>query len=131
MSLTGRGNFISMMKRGFTLIEIIISLAILAIGIVGILSLFPVGFDSARRSIDIAQATLLAQQKLAEIRKDGFPATGATGPTPFTSDPYYSWTQVTTDVRANYLRRVDLTVGWNYRGRNYQETFTTYVARKN
>jgi type IV pilus assembly protein PilV len=116
------------MKKGFTLIEIVISMAILAIGLVGILSLFPVGFDSARRSMNLTQASLYAQEKLAEIKKDGFPDL-----TPINgefADPNYKWEQAVSDeVPAGYLRKVELTVKWNYKNNVHQEMFTTYVAK--
>lgn len=116
------------MKKGFTLIEIVISMAILAIGLVGILSLFPVGFDSARRSINLTQASLYAQEKFAEIKKDGFPAVETTSGT-FT-DTNYTWTEVVTDdTPADYLRKVVLTIKWNYKNKEHSQVFTTYVAR--
>lgn len=115
--------------RGFTLIEIIISLSILAVGLVGILSLFPIGFDSARRSVDSTQAAVFAHEKLEQLRSSGFPAVGTTNGT-FT-DPIYGWTQTVTDgTPAGYLRKVDLTVSWTYRNKSYQRTFTTYVAAR-
>ena len=116
------------MKKGFTLIEIVISMAILSIGLVGILSLFPVGFDSARRSIDLTQASLYAQEKLAEIKKDGFPAVEATSGT-FT-DTNYTWTaDITEEDPDEYLRKVVLTVKWNYKNKVHSGVFTTYVAK--
>lgn len=115
-------------KKGFTLIEIVISMAILAVGLVGILCLFPVGFDSARRSVNLTQAALDAQEKLAHIKKDGFPEVGTTNGT--FSDSNYSWeAAVTPEDPDGYLRKVTLTVTWRYKGREYKETFKTYIAK--
>lgn len=116
------------MKKGFTLIEIVISMAILAIGLVGILSLFPVGFDSARRSMNLTQASLYAQEKLAEIKTDGFPEVNTTKGD--FADPNYKWELVVSDeAPAGYLRKVELTVKWNYKNKPHQEVFTTYAAK--
>lgn len=116
------------MKKGFTLIEIVISMAILAIGLVGILSLFPVGFDSARRSMDFTQVALYAQEKLAEIKKDGFSVLQSTSGT-FT-DTNYSWIEdVTDDTPTGYLKKVVLTIKWNYKNKKHSQVFTTYVAK--
>lgn len=113
---------------GFTLIEIVISMAILAVGLVGILCLFPVGFDSARRSMNLTQAAFYAREKLAYVKKDGFPEVGTTNGT-FT-DSNYSWeTVVTPEAPDDYLRKVTLTVTWRYKGREYRQTFTTYIAK--
>ncbi len=61
-----------MTKTGFTLIEITIALLILAIGLVGILTLFPVGFDASGRAANIIEATLLAQELVEEAKRVGY-----------------------------------------------------------
>ena len=55
-------------QKGFTLIEIIASLAIIGLGLVGILSLFPVGIDASKRAGDLTNATVLGQSVLSQIR---------------------------------------------------------------
>ena len=115
--------------HGFTLIEIVISLAILAIGLVGILSLFPIGFDAARRSVNSTQVALYAHERLEQVKNTGFPAVGlTTGAFP---DINYQWSQNVSTVGASgTLRQVDLTISWQYRNRNFQQVFTTYVASR-
>jgi len=54
-------------KQAFTLLEIVVSLGILSIGILGIFSLIPTGVDQTSKSRDQAKAILLAQSKLQEI----------------------------------------------------------------
>ncbi len=54
-------------KKAFTLLEIVVSLGILSIGILGIFSLIPTGVDQTTKSRDQAKAILLAQSKLQEI----------------------------------------------------------------
>ena len=49
-------------KSAFTLIEVTIALLILAVGLVGILALFPVGFDASGRAANLTEATFLAQE---------------------------------------------------------------------
>lgn len=57
---------------GFTLIEITIALLILAVGLVGILALFPVGFDAAGRASNVTVATFKAQEIIEELKRDGY-----------------------------------------------------------
>lgn len=55
-------------QKGFTLIEIIASLAIIGLGLVGIMSLFPVGIDASKRAGDLTNATVLGQSVMNQIR---------------------------------------------------------------
>lgn len=55
-------------KEGYTLIEIVVSLAILSVSIVTILQLFSGGLRSIKISDDYLRATLLAQNKINELK---------------------------------------------------------------
>lgn len=113
--------------KGFTLIEIVISLAILAVGLLALLALFPVGFDAAKRSANMTQATFFAQQKIEEIKMMGFPVTAASGGF---SDSNYKWrVAVSNENPQGYLQKVTLTVAWTYKNRDYEEKFMTYVSK--
>jgi prepilin-type N-terminal cleavage/methylation domain-containing protein len=54
-------------KTAFTLIEIVVSLAILALGILAIFSLIPVGVQQTKKGHDQSKAIILAQSKMEEI----------------------------------------------------------------
>ncbi len=54
-------------RKAFTLLEIVVSLGILSLGILGIFSLIPTGVDQTSKNRDQAKAILLAQSKLQEI----------------------------------------------------------------
>ncbi len=64
--------FIKYNKSAFTLIEITIALLILAVGLVGILALFPVGFDASVRAANITKATFLAQELIEDLKREGY-----------------------------------------------------------
>jgi prepilin-type N-terminal cleavage/methylation domain-containing protein len=55
-------------QKGFTLIEVVAALAIIGLGLVGILSLFPVGIDASKRAGDLTHSTELARGVLNQIR---------------------------------------------------------------
>ena len=51
----------------FSLVEVALAMAILAVGMVGVLSLLPVGFDSARQVHNETVATLVARTAIGNI----------------------------------------------------------------
>ncbi len=57
-------------SNGFTLIEIIITIAVLAIAAVGVLSVFSVGIQGSPHPLLVAQATQLAQERMETIVGD-------------------------------------------------------------
>jgi len=115
--------------KGFTLIEIVISLGILLIGILAVLALFPVGFDSASRSADLTKATIFAQDKMEEIKRVGYGASGVSPTSGAFSDPRFNYvvTVSTAGLPAN-CQQVTLTVSWNYKQRTLNENFVTIIA---
>jgi type IV pilus modification protein PilV len=57
-------------QRGFSLVEVLVAMAVLIVGVIGILQLFPATLRASADSAARAQATLLAQAKVAELRRD-------------------------------------------------------------
>ena len=53
--------------KGFTLLEIMVSMAILGIGLVSVIGLFSSGLKTASLSNNYTLATMLARQKMEEI----------------------------------------------------------------
>lgn len=54
-------------SKGFTLLEVVVSLGILALGVLGIFSLIPTGVEQSQNVHEQSKAILLAQSKLEEI----------------------------------------------------------------
>jgi prepilin-type N-terminal cleavage/methylation domain-containing protein len=57
-------------RRAYSLLEVLISVAILLIGVLSIVNLFPMGLKAQNRANDISRAAMLAQLKAEEIRRD-------------------------------------------------------------
>ena len=126
-------------KKGFTLLEIIFALAVLVIGIVGVIALFPVGLRASKRGGDFTIATLLAQRQLNMIKRAGQAVYNPyDGDWPDYGEDYdesnYShftkwyalFSQPTIGITKLYT--VDLKVYWNDRGNERYEEFITYLA---
>ena len=70
MSLLNRQSRIENRKsalRGVTLIEIVISIFVLSVGVIGIISLFPSGYRLSQSAIDRSVATLASQDAIARV----------------------------------------------------------------
>lgn len=120
---------------GFTLIEITIALLILTVGLVGILALFPVGFDAAGRAGNITTATFLAQEKMEDLKREGYngatvaAALAVTQSRLFTDYPNYRWEVDTNQTGSNY-REVIVRVYWPAGQPNERNIeLRTYIAK--
>ena len=61
-----------MNNRGFTLIEVLVSTLLLAIGVLAMVRLFPTASIVNARADRISQATILAEDKIEQIRSMGY-----------------------------------------------------------
>ena len=57
-------------KRGFTILEAMIAVTILSVGILALIRVMPVGSKGSKISEQITVASMLAQAKIEELRKD-------------------------------------------------------------
>ncbi len=55
-------------RRGFTLIEVLVGIFLVAVGVVGLTQLFLLSVISGYRADQISRATFLAQQRIDELR---------------------------------------------------------------
>ncbi|MGO9062588.1 MAG: prepilin-type N-terminal cleavage/methylation domain-containing protein [Candidatus Binataceae bacterium] len=68
-----------MNRRGFTLIEVMVSLAVIAVALVGLLGLQHQTLQSVVRASEITKAALLAQELMTQAETGQFPPLGTTG----------------------------------------------------
>lgn len=126
-----------MYKRGFSLLELIIAIGVLAIGLVGILQIFPVGLRATYRSGMITKATFLAQNKMEEVNMADFDAIKDPLPKILLSgtEGDFDWEMNISEVELDGLessddvRKVTITVTWIERNRTISKDFVTYVTR--
>lgn len=95
---------------GFTLLEVLVAVAILAIAMVAILKANVQNLDALTESRETSTASLLAASKLAEVE-----AAGAANWNEFQGDfgedyPDYTWEVETTSTKVEGLMRVVVTV---------------------
>jgi len=103
---------------GFTLIEVIVALTIVAIAFVGLLGLHNRNIAMIARDQDLTRATLLARQFITEMEVvEQWPETGTTRGE-FANAPGFIWERDVEDTDIATVRRVHLRVIWDERQTN-------------
>ena len=124
-------------NKGFTLIEIIMAMAIMAVGIIGVVRLLPVGLRASKSSEIMSRAAFLAQEKLEELKLAGFDALTASEPAiPLEGEAGdYTWVAKVSGLTLEGLtnsedvRRLTSTVSWREKGRARSQEFVTYIGK--
>lgn len=57
-------------QAGFTLAEIVLAMLVVAVGVIGVFSLFPAGLQASRAAIDDSRTALLAEAILTDLRME-------------------------------------------------------------
>ncbi|MFH1625329.1 MAG: type II secretion system minor pseudopilin GspI [Pseudomonadota bacterium] len=97
---------------GFTLLEVMVTLAIVGIALVAILRSLAMSVDVSNESRNLSVATLLAKWKMAEIESQVFPDVGEGGGEFGDEYPGFRWETTTTETEVKELRKVAVTVLW-------------------
>jgi len=101
-------------REGFTLLEVLIAIVILSVGLLGMASLTVGILKGNKLSNDLSKATVLAQDKMEDIRRTGY--TGVTNeikaelPTP--DNEYKREVTVTADSPATNMKSISVKIYW-------------------
>ena len=126
-----------MNKRGFSLLELIIAIAVLAVGLVGVLQIFPIGLRASQRAGIMTKAAFLAQNKIEDIKLAGFDAITELPPKiPLSGkDGDFEWNIKIDDVNlegvenTSEMRKVTVILTWPERNTTRSKEFITYVTK--
>ena len=117
-------------NAGFTLLEVMIALAILALVGVAFLRAQAGSIRLVDESAQISMATLLAREKMAELESLGFPETGKTSGTGDEVFPRYRWEKVVSSTEVPALRKALVRVLWMEGTKERSLEFVAYFAQK-
>ena len=98
--------------QGFTLLEVLISLSIIAIVLITCLRAQNQSIRLYHLSRDMSIATILARQKMGEIELAGFPELGEEGGDFEDEFPEFSWQRSVSTTPFEEARRVALSIMW-------------------
>lgn len=111
--------------KGFTLLEVMVALAIIATSLVTLLGTHLLSLDLAQKHKDQTMAAMLARGKLEETMSDGFDSL-ASDSGPFESHPGYEWETDVEETESENLKKVTITIKYPPDGEFVLETL---VAR--
>jgi Tfp pilus assembly protein PilV len=110
-------------------------MAIMAVGIIGVVQLLPVGLRASKSAEMMSKAAFLAQEKMEELKLAGFEELSAPNPSvPLEGEKEdYTWTAEILEVSlggvisSEDIRSLNLTVSWEEKGKPRSQSFVTYI----
>ena len=114
--------------RGFTLLEVLISLAIIAIVLITCLRAQNQSIRLYHLSRDMTVATILARQKMGEIELAEFPELGGEEGDFEDKFPGFTWQKTVSMTPFEEARRVDLSVIWKEGIRERRVDVIAYIT---
>ena len=126
-----------MNNKGFSLLELIIAIAVLAVGLVGVLQIFPIGLRASQRAGMMTKAAFLAQNKIEDVKLAGFDAITELPPKiPLSGkDGDFEWNIKIDDVNlegienSSEMRKVTVILTWPERNTTRSKDLITYVTK--
>lgn len=117
--------------------ELIIAIAVLAIGLVGVLQIFPIGLRASQRAGMLTKASFLAQNKIEDVKLAGFDAIIELPPRiPMSGkDGDFEWAVKIDEASlegiesSGDMRKVTVTITWPERNTTRSKEFITYVTK--
>ena len=114
-------------QKGFTLVEILIAIFILAVGILGVIGVTTTVINGNSFSKRVTTATILAQEKMEELKGEDYASIASDGPD--TVQSIYTRTcTVVTDTPAVGTKTIEVTVQFDWKGTTHDVTLKTIKA---
>jgi len=120
-------------QSAFSLVEVVVSIAVLSVGLVGAIQVFPVGLRASQRAELVSRATIAAQRTIESLKLVSWGDLEAGEST--SREESFDITVVVDQpdveglVDPTGLKRVTVTVSWTQEGRSRSLTVATYLHR--
>jgi general secretion pathway protein I len=116
-------------KAGFTLLEVMIALAILSLVAVAFLRAQAASVRLVDESSQISLATLLAREKMAEVESLGFPDIGKESGKAGDALPGFRWEKIISGTDMFNLRKGQIKVFWKEGSSERSLELVSYFAK--
>ena len=113
-------------RKAFTLLEVLITIVILATGVSAVLWALNTGLFARSDTKSVATALNISQARMEEIRNTAFGNMTNNGPLPDANFTAFNTTVVVSNNTS--LKQVDVTVSWSTKGGNTNVALTTFAA---
>jgi general secretion pathway protein I len=101
-------------NNGTTLLEVLIAIAVASIALVAFISLVITSMDMEDHARKVTEATLIADDKLKEVERNGFPEVGKTEGLVDEERPEgFHYRLVVSETEIEQVRRIDIEVLWD------------------
>ncbi len=122
-------------QRGMSLIEVLVTIFILAIILITLISVFVYGFNLLSRTKQVTFATQIAQEAVELIRNKSFDDMQAitSFPSEITIPDYLDNAQGSLSIEAgpgDDIKKLTVTITWDYRGKQLKKSVVTYITRE-
>jgi len=130
--------FREVLVGAFTFVEVIIALTIVSISLLGLIRLHIININMTESAEITSQATLLAQEKIAETFAEGFPNQESNRGTVQKNALCFNWQTEVTDlhlpqfdeVRIYGLRKISVDINWKQGVGQKHLRMSTYIANR-
>ena len=122
-------------EGGFTLLELMISLAIMSIGMLGVVSMFVYAIGGTAEGRNLSTATSLAGKKMEELKLTTYAnltsdSAGVSAADPFVVYKTRYWTRVEDTAHLSNMRKATVSVTWVIKGITHEVKFTSEIAKQ-
>ncbi len=115
---------------GFTLLELMITLVVLAVGVLALGQMMPAGSRAMNRSRSRTSGTALAAQKVEDLKSLAWTDTNlSAGNRSDTSGKYTRTWVITDNVPLTGTKKIAVTVAWNSSSGSRSTVLTTYLTQ--
>jgi general secretion pathway protein I len=117
-----------MKEKGFTLLEVMVALAVLSLALVILFSQQATSISRGNEARILTKASLLAQERMARLLAEGRWRTGTEEGEIKESIPPFKWREVVEEGGMEGMKRITVVILWKEGERERDVRFVTYVA---